>query len=97
MKWTPWLFSSLTAFMIASCGGGAREETGTTGDAGTETGTMQGGTATDTSTTPAGGEMTSDTAHGGARVHGDSTSPAEAAPESDTARVTPDSAAKTTQ
>jgi hypothetical protein len=51
MKWTPWLFGSLTAVLIAGCGGDKRNnETGTAGGAGTESGTMQGaaGTATDT-------------------------------------------------
>jgi hypothetical protein len=92
MKWTPWLFGSLTAFMIAGCGGGARDDAGTADETGTETGTMQGGTSTDTSTPPPGGGTASDTTHGNSRVHSDTTSPAEAAPESDTARVTPDTA-----
>jgi hypothetical protein len=51
MKWTPWLFGSLTAVLIAGCGGDKRHnDTGTAGGAGTESGTMQGGagTATDT-------------------------------------------------
>jgi hypothetical protein len=51
MKWTPWLFGSLTAVLIAGCGGERRNsETGTTGGAEAESGTMQGGagTATDT-------------------------------------------------
>ena len=53
MKWTPWLFGSLTAVLIAGCGGDRRQnDTGTTGGAGTEsgTGTMQGGTGTATDT-----------------------------------------------
>jgi hypothetical protein len=51
MKWTPWLFGSLTAVLIAGCGGDKRNnDTGTAGGAGSESGTMQGGpgTATDT-------------------------------------------------
>jgi hypothetical protein len=51
MKWAPWLFGSLTALMIAGCGGERRDDTGAAGGAGTETGTM--GEATDTTTPPA--------------------------------------------
>jgi hypothetical protein len=51
MKWTPWLLGSVTAALIAGCGGDRRNnDTGTAG--GAETGTIQGGaaTATDTAT-----------------------------------------------
>jgi hypothetical protein len=45
MKWTPWLFGSLTAALIAGCGGERRnDDTGTTGGAETESGTMPGDT-----------------------------------------------------
>jgi hypothetical protein len=96
MKWAPWLFGSLTALMIASCGGERRDDTGAAGDAGTETGTM--GEATDTTTPPATGGMPSDTARGGARIEGDTTQPrpgTSGAVDSvgDTARKTADSAA----
>jgi hypothetical protein len=82
MKRTPWLFGSLTAALIAGCGGDRRNtDTGTTG--GAESGTMQGGagTATDTamrSTDTTGiqpgatGGMSSDTARTGSRMHNDS-------------------------
>jgi hypothetical protein len=45
MKWTPWLFGSVAAALIAGCGGErGNDDTGATGGAETETGTMQGGT-----------------------------------------------------
>jgi hypothetical protein len=97
MKWTPWLFGSLAAIMIASCGGDRRDDTGTAGDPGTETGTMQGGAATDTSATPGTGDITSDTAHGGSRMHGDTNQPATGGTEGDTARTTSDTGAGTSQ
>jgi hypothetical protein len=97
MKWTPWLFGSLTAVMMASCGGGPRDDAGTAGDAGTETGTMQGGTATDTSTAPAGAGTTSDTAHGGARMHGDTARATTGDSVGDSARVTSDTGTGTSQ
>ena len=79
MKWTPWLFGSLTAVSLAACGGSGREnnDTGST-VGGTDTAAMQSGatgTATDTSMN-AGTDTTgmsgtrSDTA--GSRMHSDS-------------------------
>jgi hypothetical protein len=50
MKWSPWLFGSLAAALIAGCGGDRRNnETGAASGAGSEPGAMQGGAATDTS------------------------------------------------
>ncbi len=75
MKWTPWLFGSLTAALIAGCGGNkGNNDTGATPGAETESGTMQGGaaTTTDTSTGAATGGATSDTARTGPRIHSDS-------------------------
>ena len=67
MKWTPWLFGSLAAALIAGCGGDKRNDNDTSGAAGTETGTMRGGTGMMTDTTAA---ATTDTAHSG--THNDS-------------------------
>jgi hypothetical protein len=94
MKWAPWLFGSLTALILASCGGERRDDTGA---AGTETGTM--GEATDTTTPPATGGTTSDTARGGARIEGDTAQPSSGTSGAvdsvgDTARKTADSAAR---
>jgi hypothetical protein len=79
MKWTPWLFGSLTAVLIAGCGGDRRNnDTGAAAGAGTESGTMQGGaagTATDTgmgAPTDTTG-VSSDTARSGPRIHSDTT------------------------
>jgi hypothetical protein len=75
MKWTPWLFGSLTAALIAGCGGDrGNNDTGATPGAGAESGTMQGGaaTTTDTSTGAATGGATSDTARTGPRIRSDS-------------------------
>lgn len=78
MKWTPWLFGSLTAMWIAGCGGAKRNND--TGAAATDTSAMQSGaaaTATDTSrmsaTTDTGmtGRMNSDTVRTGSRMHND--------------------------
>jgi hypothetical protein len=75
MKWTPWLFGSLTAALIAGCGGdrGNNNDTAATPGAETESGTMQGGPATsaDTSTGAATGGTTSDTARTGSRIRSD--------------------------
>jgi hypothetical protein len=111
MKWTPWLFGCLTAMLIAGCGG-ERRDTGTAGDAGTETGTMQdeAGTAadtaipsTDTAATGTTGATPSDTARGGARITEDTTKPgagtggtADTVAPSDTARRVHDSTAGAT-
>jgi hypothetical protein len=72
MRWTPWLFGSLTAALIAGCGGDrGNNDTGAT--PGAESGTMQGGATTtaDTSTGAATGGVTSDTARTGSRIRGD--------------------------
>lgn len=54
MKRTSWILGSMTAFMLAACGGGnAGGDPGATGGAGTETGDP--GMAADT--VPAGGAM----------------------------------------
>lgn len=54
MKRTSWILGSMTAFVLAACGGGdAGGDAGTTGGAGAETGTP--GMAADTM--PAGGAM----------------------------------------
>jgi hypothetical protein len=81
MKWTPWLFGSLAAVMIASCGDRRDNDAGTPGGAGAESGTMQGGaTTTDTAVPTTGatdtaGGVSSDTAHGGARMRSDTNKP----------------------
>jgi hypothetical protein len=61
MKWTPWILGSLTAVILAACGGGA--DRGTTGGAETETGAGT-GAVTDTATM-APGAATTDTAMSG--------------------------------
>jgi hypothetical protein len=80
MKWTPWLLGSLTTVALAACGGNkGNNDTGTARTSGTESGTMQGNNATTADTgmaamdTAGGGMrgMRSDTATGGARMHGD--------------------------
>ena len=48
MTRTSWLLSSLAAVLIAGCGGGARDTNETGAAGGAETGSMQGGTGTDT-------------------------------------------------
>jgi hypothetical protein len=54
MKRTSWILGSMTAFVLAACGGGnAGGDAGATGGAGTETGSP--GMAADT--VPAGGAM----------------------------------------
>jgi len=54
MKRTSWILGSMTAFALAACGGGTPGgDAGTTGGAGTETGSP--GMAADT--VPAGGAM----------------------------------------
>ena len=69
MKWTPWFLGSLTAIALGACGGGQRDA-GTSGS-GTETGTMQGGTAGDTASARTGMMGTqADTMHG-AGMHSD--------------------------
>lgn len=83
MKWTPWLFGSLTAVAVVACDGGSRRNTDTGSDvgAGVDTAAVQSGatgTATDTSmnsgtdTTGMNGGMSSDTARTGGRMHPDS-------------------------
>jgi hypothetical protein len=70
MKWTPWLFGSLTAVALTACGGNKGNNAAANG--GAESGTMQGGAATTTDTgmartdTTSGGMsgMSSDTAKG---------------------------------
>jgi hypothetical protein len=97
MKLSPWLFGLLAAVTISGCGGGAREDTGATGDPGTETGTMQGGTTTDTTATPGTGGAMSDTAHGGTRMHDDTAKAPPAGAEGDTARTMSDTGAQSGQ
>jgi hypothetical protein len=79
MKWTPWLFGSLTAVWIAGCGGDKRNtDTGAAGGAATDSSAMQSG-ATDTTgmsaqtDTGMAGSMNSDTASAGSRMHNDTT------------------------
>jgi hypothetical protein len=82
MKWTPWLFGSLTAVLVAGCGGDRRNtDTGTTSGAASDSSTMQGGApgaAMDTSgmsartDTGMAGNMNSDSARTGSRMHSDS-------------------------
>ena len=79
MKWTPWLLGSLAAALIAGCGGDRRNNGDTSGAAGTETGTMQGGTGTTMDTNAA---ATTDTGHMG--MHADSA--ARSSGTSDSAR-----------
>ena len=51
MKRTTWILGSMTAFVLAACGGGAPGgDAGTAGDAGTETGSP--GMTTDTAPMP---------------------------------------------
>jgi hypothetical protein len=78
MKWTPWLFGSLTAVLIAGCNGD-RRDTGAAAGAGTDTmQTGATGTATDTGMSATDtaavqpGDTSSDTARSGARMHTDS-------------------------
>jgi hypothetical protein len=81
MKWTPWLFGSLTAMWIAGCGGSKQNnDTGAAAGAATDSGAMQSGaagTATDTTgmsartDTGMTGSMNSDTARTGSRMHND--------------------------
>jgi multiple sugar transport system substrate-binding protein len=64
-----WILASMTAVMLAACGGGGAD-TGTTGGAGTETGAGAGATTTDTATMAPGAApmdtaMTGDTAAAG--------------------------------
>jgi hypothetical protein len=83
VKWTPWLFGSLTACLIAGCGGAKRNtDTGATSGTMSDTSTMQGGASgaardsggtgvrTDTGVT---GSMNSDSARTGSRMHKDTT------------------------
>jgi hypothetical protein len=88
MKWTPWLFGSLAAVLVAGCGGERRNDGTGTPDAGTESGTRQGGTGTtvdtalptpDTSAGTATRGTSSDTAHGGTRIHQDTNRPSTGA------------------
>jgi hypothetical protein len=79
MKWTSCMLGALTAVAVGACGGERRDSGSGTGGTGTETGTMQGGATTDTAVPSAGVTdtagatgMSSDTAHGGARMHSDS-------------------------
>jgi hypothetical protein len=82
MKWTPWLFGSLTAVLIAGCGGNKRNtDTGAAAGAASDSSTMQGGapgTAMDTAgmsartDTGMTGSMNSDSARTGSRMHNDS-------------------------
>jgi hypothetical protein len=73
MKWTPWILGSLAAFAMGACGG-ERQDTETSGS-GTETGTMQGGAATDTTIPGTGTTGTTGGATGatGDTMHSDST------------------------
>jgi hypothetical protein len=84
MKWTPWLFGSLAAALIAGCEGGRRNnDTGAAGGAETETGTVPGGagTTTDTMRTDTTGAQpgatggTGDTARTGPRIQSDTMRP----------------------
>jgi hypothetical protein len=83
MKWTPWLFGSLTACLIAGCGGERRNtDTGATSGTMSDTSTMRGGAPsaardttgmgarTDTGMT---GPMNADSARTGSRMHKDTT------------------------
>jgi hypothetical protein len=81
MKWTPWLFGSLTAIWMAGCGGDKRNtDTGAAAGAPTDSSAVQSpaaGTATDTAgmsartDTGMAGGMKSDTARTGSRMHKD--------------------------
>jgi len=75
MKCVPWLLGSLTVALIAGCGGDRRNNDNSAAGTGTETGTMQGGAATDTAmssgdTSGMSQGMSSDTAHADAAMHG---------------------------
>jgi hypothetical protein len=82
MKWTPWLFGSLTVVLIAGCGGERRNtDTGAAAGAASDSSTMQGGapgTAMDTAgmrartDTGMAGRMNSDSARTGSRMRKDS-------------------------
>ena len=84
MKLTPWLFGSLTALLIAGCGGERRNtDTGATSGTMRDSGTMQGGApgaATDTAgmgartDTGMAGSMRYDSAKTGARMNKDTSS-----------------------
>lgn len=77
MKWTPWLFGSLTAALLTvGCGGDRRNNEEGTAGTGTETGTMQddAGTTADTAIPQTGDTGATDTA-GGARIHRDTNNP----------------------
>lgn len=82
MKWSLWLFGSLTVAVIAGCGGDRRSsDTGT----GAETGTMQEGAATSDTAVPnttGTGGLSSDTAHADAQMHGDSHDPSTGSSDS---------------
>lgn len=70
MKLSPWILGSLAVFAVGACGG-ERRDTGTSGT-GTESGTMQGGAATDTAVPGTGTTgTTTDTALSGGRMHSD--------------------------
>jgi hypothetical protein len=80
MKWTPWLFGSLTAMWVAGCGGSKQNnDTGAAASTVTDSGAIQSGaagTATDTTgmtrtDTGMTGSMNSDTARTGSRMHND--------------------------
>jgi hypothetical protein len=75
MKWTPLLFGSLAAALIAGCGGDRRNnETGAAGTAGSDSATMQGGTATPSDTAMSMGDsagMSSDSLRSGTRMRMD--------------------------
>jgi len=76
MKWTPWLCGSLAAALIAGCGGDRRNnDTGAAGTAGSDSATMQGGTAapSDTAMSSMGDSagMSSDSLRSGSRMRMD--------------------------
>ena len=105
MKWTPWLFGSLTAIWLAGCGGDKRSNhTGAAAGTVTDSSAMQSGAnpaadttamevPTDTGMT---GSMTSDTARTGSRIHKDTSagqpSPTGVKSKSDTVRSSGDTA-----
>jgi hypothetical protein len=105
MKLTPWLLGSLTTVALAACGGNkGNNDTGAARTSGTESGTMQGSSATTADTgmaamDTAGGGMSgmrSDTATGGARMHSDTGSATSGTRMRSSRGTTPSSSAGTT-
>jgi hypothetical protein len=99
MKWTTWIFGSLTAVCIAGCNGSGRQnnDTGAAAGTGTDSAAIQSGatgTGADTgmgasmsADTAMGGSMGSDTARSGSRMKADTSG--TAGKKSSTGKINP--------